>query len=382
MYLRSKQPYNETIDDYLVEPDIHEQRYQEFSGAPLVLIFAALLTVGHVLNAYLLLWQDMPVFFSLILHVALVAVAGVLVFLLHKASLDTRMARLMFITSAVMGPVATVGTILATLLATFYVRYRSSFDEWYSSIFPRGIPSLPEEIMDALQIGRDENPYEYSVIPFMDVMEVGNEAQKRHALSRMASAFTPRFAPAFKKALSDNSSAIRVQAATAVSKIENNFHDKLLKIAQLHREFPQNPIITKALAQYYDDYAFTGILDEQREKVNRQKARELYTDYLRQRPEDVEVRLKVGRLYVREEQIQQAVDWFKHSLDEGYATDPMKLWYMECLFRAGRYDELRAAASTFRIDLTNYKELQPEMVESVHLWAQAGVSASAEKVAS
>lgn len=372
----------ETIDDYLVEPDIHEQRYQDFTGIPLVLIFAAALSVGHIFNVYLMLWQETAIILNIILHLVLVAISGVLVFLLDKADLDTRLARLMFVSSTVMGPVATLGTFLSTLLATFYIRYRNDFDEWFSSIFPKGEPTLPEELIEALELGRDENPYEYSVIPFLDVMEVGNETQKRRALSRMAGSFHPRFAKAFKKALTDESSSIRVQAATAVSKIENTFHEKLLKIVQLHKEFPKNAVITKALAEYYDDYAFTGLLDDQRERVNREKARELYLEYLQIRPEDVDVRLKVGRLLVRDKKIDQAVDWLKHSIDEGYVTDSIKLWYMECLFRAKRYNELRIAASTFRIDLTNYKELQPEMVESVHLWAQAGATQMVEKVAS
>lgn len=370
----------ETIDDYLAPPDVHDESYQEFSGIPLVLIFAVALTVGHCLNVYLLLWQETALAFNFILHLVLVAISGVLVFLLRKAGLDIRLAMLMLVTSSVMGPVGTAGTILATLQGAFYIRYRSSFDEWFASIFPKGSQTLPEEIVDDLELGRDDNPYEYSVIPFMDVMKIGNEAQKREALSRIASSFHPRFSTALKEALGDESSAIRVQAATAITKIENQFHEKLLRIAQVHREHPKNPVVKKALAEHYDDYAFTGLLDPERERVNRDKARELYLEYLQLRPEDVDVRLKIGRLLIRNNTLDQAVDWFKHSLDEGYATDSLKVWYMECLFKAGRYEELRVAASTFHIDLSHYKDMQPEMVESIHLWAQAGVSQTLENV--
>jgi len=369
----------ETIEDYLLEPDIHDERYQDFTGIPLVLIFAGALSLGHILNVYLLVWQGTPFILNLLLHVILFGIAGVLVHLLRKAELDTRLAMMMFIASGAMGPVATLGTILSTVLGVFYIRYRSSFDEWFRSIFPKGETTLPEEIVEGIELGRDDNPFEYSVIPFMDVMEVGNEAQKRHALSRMTSSFHPRFASTFRKALTDDSSAIRVQAATSISKIENTFHEKLLKIVQLHREYPKNPTIKRALAEYYDDYAFTGLLDPERERVNREKARELYLEYLQMRPEDVDIRLRVGRLLVRAGAVDDAVNWLKHSLDEGYSNDSLKLWYMECLFNAGRFQDLRSAASTFRIDLTNYKDLQPEMVESVHLWAQAGVNQTLEK---
>jgi hypothetical protein len=372
-------PNLNTIDDYLAEPDVHQLRYQQLNGLPLVLIFAAVLTLGHALNAYLLFWQDTPVVLNILIHFMLVGITGVLVYLLAKAGLDTRLAMLMLITSIATGAIGTVGTLLSALQATFYVRYRHDFEEWYNGIFPRGKNSNPEEIVENLEMGHDENPTKYSVMPFMDVMEIGNEVQKREALSRMAAQFSPRFAPAFRKALTDESSSIRVQAATAITKIENTFHDKLLKIIQLHREFPKNPVIKKGLAEHYDNYAFTGLLDDERERINREKSREKYLEYLQMRPDDLDVRLKVGRLLIRGEQFDQAVDWFKHALDEGYATDAIKIWYMECLFKTGRFDELRTAASTLRVDLTNYKDMQPEMVESLHLWAQAGANQTLER---
>lgn len=368
-----------TIDDYLAEPDVHQQRYQQLNGLPLILIFSVALTLGHVLNAYLLFWQETPMVLNLLIHLALVGIAGLLVYLLAKAGLDIRLAVLMAVSSIGTGAIGTMGTLLAGLQAMFHIRYRHDFEEWYHSIFPRAKNTDPEEIVENLDYGYDENPLKYSVIPFMDVMEIGNEVQKREALSRMAGQFHPRFAPAFKKALMDEHSSIRVQAATAITKIENIFHDKLLKIVQLHREFPKNLVIKKGLAEHYDNYAFTGLLDEERERINREKAREKYLEYLQARPDDMEVRLKVGRLLIRSERYDQAVDWLKHALDEGYATDAIKIWYMECLFKTGRYDELRSAASTFRIDLTHYKDMQPEMVESIHLWAQAGANQTLER---
>ncbi len=368
-----------TVDEYLLPPDIHQGRYQPLNGLPLVLIFGVVLTFGHALNTYLLLWQETPVILNLLIHLLLVGIAGLLVYLLAKAGLDTRLSMLMFITTSVMGAIGAAGTLLCAIRAAFYIRYRHDFEEWYSSIFPRGVNTLPEDIVEKLELGHDENPLEYSVIPFMDVMEIGNEAQKREALSRMSANFYPRFAPAFKRALVDDHSSIRIQAATAITRIENTFHEKLLRIIQLHRELPKNPIIKKGLAEHYDNYAFTGLLDEDRENINREKAREKYLEYLQMRPDDMDVRLKVGRLLIRAKRYDEAANWFKHSLDEGYATDALKIWYMECLFMTGRYDELRAAASTFRIDLTNYKDIQPEMVESIHLWAQAGANQILEK---
>jgi tetratricopeptide (TPR) repeat protein len=369
-----------TIDDYLAPPDVHQQRFQQLNGLPLLLIFGVVLMVGHALNVYLLFWQETPIILNILIHLILVGVAGLLVYLLAKAGLDTRLAMLMFITTAATSVMGAVGTLLCAIRSAFYVRYRHDFEEWYQSIFPRGTNSIPEQIVEDLEYGHDENPTHYSVIPFLDVFEVGNEVQKREALSRMAANFHPRFASAFKQALVDENASIRVQAATAITKIENGFHDKLLRIINVHRDFPKNPVVKKGLAEHYDNYAFTGLLDDERERVNREKAREKYLEYLQLRPDDIDVRLKVGRLLIRAERYEQAAEWFKHALDEGYATDSLKLWYMECLFKTGRFDELRTAASTFRIDAANYKEAQPEMLESLHLWSQAGANQTQERV--
>ncbi len=369
-----------TIDDYLAPPDVHHLRYQPLNGLPLVLIFGVLLMFGHALNAYLLLWQGTPLILNVLLHLLLVGIAGLLVFLVSKAGMDVRLAVLMFLTTLATGAIGAAGTLLCAVRSAFYIRYRQDFDEWYASIFPRGENSLPEDIVEKLELGEDENPNDYSVIPFLDVMEVGNEAQKREALSKMAANFSPRFAPSFSKALIDDNASIRVQAATAIARIENIFHDKLLKIIQVHREYPKNLVIKKGLAEHYDNYAFTGLLDEERERINREKAREKYLEYLQMRPDDLEVRLKVGRLLIRSERYDQAAEWFKHSLDEGYATDAIKIWYMECLFHTKRYEELRAAATSFRIDMAQFKDFQPEMVESLHLWAQAGANQTLERV--
>lgn len=371
---------NATIDDYLAPPDVHHQRYQPLNSLPLVLVFGVLLALGHIFNAYLLLWQETPFILNVILHVILVAIAGLLVFLVSKAGLDSRLAVLMMLATAATGAIGAVGTLLTAIRCAFYVRFRQTFDEWYSSIFPKGENSLPEDIMEKLELGEDENPLDYSVIPFLDVMEIGNEAQKREALSKMAANFSPRFAPAFKKALTDENSGIRVQAATAIGRIENVFHDKLLKIIQVQRENPKNLVIKKGLADHYDNYAFTGLMDEERERINREKAREKYLEYLQIRPDDMDVRLKVGRLLIRSERYDQAAEWFKHSLDEGYTSDAIKIWYMECLYQTGRYEELRAAASSLRVDLAQYQNFQPEMIESLHLWTQAGANQKLERV--
>ena len=161
---------------------------------------------------------------------------------MSRAGLDTRFARLAFVATAVMSVVGSIGTLFTLILSVFYLRFRTSFEEWYQSIFPRPELSGPEQIAEEIEIGRDEHPVDYTVMSFMDVMEIGSEQQKRDALSKMTASFSPVFSKSFKRALSDDSSAIRVQAATAITRIENKFHDRLLKIENLYRDHPNNTV--------------------------------------------------------------------------------------------------------------------------------------------
>ncbi len=363
-----------TVDDYLEGADIHEDSYQPITGAPLAAIFCVLLTIGHGFNIYLLFWAGIAPILSLIIHIILVVISAFLVGVMSRAGLDTRFARLAFITTAVMSIVGAVGTLFSLVQSIFYLRFRTGFDEWYQAIFPQSTLSGSEKIAEEIEVGRDESPIDYTVMSFMDVMEIGSEQQKRDALSKMTASFNPVFSKSFKRALADDSSAIRVQAATAITRIENKFHGRLLKIENLYREHPNNAVILKALADHYDSYAYTGLLDEGREMVNREKAYSHFMEYLNLRPEDPSVRPKIGRLLIRMKRHEEAAKWFKRCLDEGYGSDTIKMWYIESLYHIGDFDGLRKAASGYQVDLTTYQETQPEIADSIYLWAQAGLS--------
>jgi len=363
-----------TIDDYLGEQDVHERDYQPVSGVFLVIIFAAVLALAHAVNTYMLFWLETSLFLNIVIHLVLVAVAAFVAVLMRRSGLDQRYSMLLLVTTPFLGVVGAIGTLMAALQSLFYLRFPTSFEEWYSSIFPRGEMNLPEKLAENIELGRDENPIEYHVIPFMDVMEVGSEAQKRQALSKMSASFSPRFAGAFKRALADDSSAIRVQAATAIARIENRFHERLLQIENLHKQHPENRIILRALALHCDDYAFTGLLDAEREDRNREKAKGYYMQHLTLEPSDLESRIRVGRLLVRMERDEEAVHWFRRCLDEGYQDNNIKIWYIETLYRMKDYEGLRQMVSSYQLDLTRYQSGEDAIADSVYLWAQAGLS--------
>ena len=207
-------------------------------------------------------------------------------------------------------------------------------------------------------------------MPFADVMRLGSENQKRRALAKMTSRFSPRFAPAFKIALNDSNNTIRVQAATAIAKIERDFGTKLDRIEMARAKEPKNPFLIMALAKFYDDYAFTGVLDPELEQLNRERAVNTYKTYLQHDPNSSDAWTAIGRLMFRNKQWEEAADWFRHALDRGWKSETMVLWYFECLFRLGQFRELRRALLEYGRTIINHEELPTNVRNAVSLWMQ------------
>lgn len=364
--------YYQVVEDVLAPEDVHDANTitEATASNGLFVILAIVLTLAHGFNLWLFLNSGMWPIIPVIIHCIISAVAAIVTYAQYNRGLDVQHLAIMTIVSSVAGIFGTIGALFG-FLSTLVFRSRSQeFSDWYESIFPTDLPSEPETIYDRIIEGIDENPSHYSVMPFTDVMRLGSENQKRRALAKMTSRFSPRFAPAFRLALSDHSNTIRVQAATAVAKVERDFGRKLERIEMARAKDPQNPVLTLALAKFYDDYAFTGVLDPELEKLNRERAINTYKTYLQHDPNASEAYTAIGRLMFRNQQWADAADWFRHALDRGWTSNTMILWYFECLFRLGQFKELRRALLDYGRGIVNQDELPADVRESISLWMQ------------
>lgn len=362
---------DDIIDVYLRDPDVHDVRRAGLVGAGLSLVVSVIAVLAHAFNTWLMFWTNVSPIIPTLIHLVLATIVLFFALSLRKMGRDSRFMLLLGITTFVMGIFGAVGTLLTTVMHFWHLRVSQSFAEWFATIFPRFDRSRPEDVYDDIMFGRDETPENFSVIPFQDVMVIGSESQKREAISRMTTRFHPSFAPAFRRALSDSSNSIRVQAATAVARIENQFLERLMKITDVARRYPKDPNVKLALAEHYDNYAFTGILDDERERLNRRRAIEHFREYLDIKPNDIGARIKVGRLLLRDSRPDEAAQWFQSSMNDGYSSDSLQIWFIEALFASGRFDELRTRARSFLSRLDPYREARPELAESVKLWAGA-----------
>ncbi len=359
--------YN-TVKSYLIPEDVHDAERVSASNEVLALLAAAVWTLLHGLNIYWLFWNNVPFIYSVLIHIILTIVITVVTIMLKAAGRDIRHLYMLCITSGAASILGTAGTMLACVMSMMYGRFTQPFAQWYRAIYPDFGFSREEKLYDMITSGKDESTRDYHVVSFRDVMVLGTEQQKRRALTRMTDRFHPSFAPIYRQALQDKNNTIRVQAASSVAKIENQFTHMLMRVEQLEAMNPDDMILKLGLARFYDDYAFTGLLDAQREHDNRQKALEKYRVYLEEFPNDIDVRIEAGRLLLRNGSYDEVVTLFQDCLSAGYQTETLNAWLMEALYAAGRYAELRAMAPRCAHMAKEWKDTRPRLSRSIEFW--------------
>ena len=339
------------------------------------IVLAVILSIVHTLNTVLFITEVFGGAIFILIHLIAVAITCVIGFRQFKANSDAPFTVIIGLTTAVTGVFGAVGTLLSALIYVVFRQTASSFYEWLRTIFPPDPNRHSQDVYDDILFGIDENPREYSVMPFMEVMQIGSEVQKRRALSRMTMHFHPRLAPAFKLALKDSNNTIRVQAATSVAKLENQFMEMLENIQAATKMAPNDPKVTFATARFYDDYAYTGLLDNEREQRNRKNAISYYKKYLEYDAENIESWTAIGRLHFRAKDYKESAEWLRHALDRGWHSKNIIAWYFECLYEMDDYAALREAIATYGRYINAREDLPLGLANAIELWMNQGAAA-------
>lgn len=310
-------------------------------------------------------------------HLVVVALLAVATYAHRRAGgRSTPLFLLLVITTAVFGPLGAAGSLLVFLLRLAFPADAQTFEAWYRALFPED--EIEEERRLASLLDRVAGQEgEVSIGPLFDILSHGTRAQKQIAIAVMTRGFNPVFAPALRMALRDTDNAIRVQAATSMTTIENNFMKRAAALEKTARAESNSPDALKAVAQFNDDYAATGLLDPLRERRSRRTALDTYLKYLKLVPDDGPARLAVARLLVRRKRHTVAAAVLERCQHDGLFTPNMAPWYMECLFHLRRYPELRHFARSHLDDVAQLDKFPMRVVEMVRLWAGQGLAEKA-----
>lgn len=371
----------QTVASYFVVEDIHEAQKLDHGAEIMSLLISGLWLLLHGVLTYWAIWGNLSLVVAAIIHLILCAVIVVVTYALKAMHVDVRYLMILCVASFAAGIFGAFGALLSCLLSLYYNMVSLPFTQWYQYIFPKTLMTEEEIMFELIDTGKDEAAKAYDVTPFMDILALGTEAQKRRALSRMTDQFSPEFAPAYELALKDKSNAIRVQAASSVARIENQFTTMLMRVENLEKARPNDPVVKLGLARFYDSYAFTGLLDKEREKENRTKALDKYHDYLTMKPEDIAVRIEAGRLLLRAGEYDQVIRLLKDCIEAGYGSDNLRLWLIEALYESGKYEELRKVASECASQIEILRDIRPRLSKAIAFWAGKHDAALAEGAA-
>ena len=308
---------------------------------------------------------------ALAVHAGAVAVLGLWVWSVNRRKRDLRLPYLLVGCAALSGPFGACGTVLCAALFAIFRRKTTSFEAWYAALFPEqkteSARALFQEIVAG---GNDDEASARSIASFTDILAYGTFDQKQALLALIAAYFKPAFAPALKAALAHEEPAIRVQAATAVAQIEQRFVRRSVDLEQEMARRPGDAPLIGAAARHYDDYAFTGLLDADRQDENRTRALALYTAALERMPDNGTLELAKGRLLVRLGRHEEASALLARSAEGGRLPPTGTIWYLECLFQMRAFDRLRGVAKRLAPLLEKDAAADPLLRDAARLWGQ------------
>lgn len=331
-----------------------------------------LATAFLVADAALIAWglaQGWPAAGVVGAHLAAAGPAG---FALLRSSWGAdRYVALLVLTTAALGPLGPAGVLLAMALERVHARSAVSIEQWHEMLFPPMVADAKGDLWRRVGKRASDRPPDPRVTPFQDVLAFGSVQQRQAVVAIIAQQFRPAFAPALKAALRDEHNVIRVQAATVIARLEQEFLDRTFELEAAVQQAPNDPEAILALASHSDDQAFAGLFDATREENCRARAVEGYERYLDLRPDDQSVDLRLARLQLRRGLLEQAEPRLQRLAEAGHAS--ARLWLMEVLFAQRRYRDMRTVASRFGTGAADTMPL--EAAGAIELWADAGVGA-------
>jgi hypothetical protein len=221
---------------------------------------------------------------------------------------------------------------------------------WIDNFFAYNDMGESEKIHERITFGLD-NISQSNIEPFQDILTSGSVLQKQMVIAKISRHFHPKFAPLLLQAVRDPNAAVRVQAATALAKIEHDFTAKYLHIKKTPGN--DNNASQLKMAALCDNYAHAGVLDKEGCNELRDRAIKIYETYLAQRG-DSEKQLFLARLYLRQEQPAKTCQLLDDAIESGTTTGRAVFWYMEALFRLNDITKLRLVAKRYAHLLGNF----------------------------
>jgi polysaccharide biosynthesis protein PelE len=261
---------------------------------------------------------------ALILHLLIVALIGS--WICYICAKDPHLPFLFLFMLLAAGPFGAGIFLLAVIVYKCCPKTAVSPDEWIRGFFSQEEAEERQHIYERIAFGMEDTEVS-DVKPFQDILNSGTVLEKQIAIAKITRYFRSQFAVLLKQAVQDTNAAVRVQAATALTKLERDFMMKLMHIEKALKSTSNPGAIRMQLVQLCDDYAHAGLLDKNSQNELRQKAITMYEECL-SHGEDFDLRLRLARLYLRQDQPDKTCGLLQDAAESGDITPQALLWYM------------------------------------------------------
>ena len=308
-----------------------------------------------------------------VIHVVLAGVSGAIASWLYRRGEHSPIFLLFVVSVIALGPIGAAGSTIAALLHSVFVRRAIPFERWYASLFPGAEHDQVRALYATIALRGAGPGARSTAAPFTDILALGTVKQKQTVITLITDNFIPAFSIALRRALNDAEPAIRVQAASAAARIENQFLVRSMAIAESRAAPRDEPERLLNLARLYDEYVQTGLMDETRANATRQQALELYEVVLSRGVQDPSIVESLARLLIELGRADEAVIRLEAWIAKARSTGLLAR-YIEGLFALRRYDQMRKVCIGF-VDELSTADLPDGVRESISLWAAPGAIA-------
>jgi hypothetical protein len=274
-------------------------------------------------------------------HVAICVLSGAAFLLMSRNGTPSTFVVLYLVSVAALGPAGVIGCAWLKLVSLVPLRSAESDEAWYERMLPQVRFDPARRLFELVAWRGPTSSGDSTVASFVDVLELGTVEQKRAVVTRVADHFRPEFAETLRRALNDPEPAIRVQAATAAARVENQFLERSVELEAARTARPEDPELWRQIARHHESYARSGLLDIDRAANERRSALALYRMLLETSGPDPDLTADAARLHLELEEPAAAMGVLTPLLDCHPLPHAVVAPLAQALYLTGRFGLLR-----------------------------------------
>ena len=264
--------------------------------------------------------------------------------------------------------IGVMGWFITYILCSLVFKPKNAMTEYKDYIH---LKYTREEILRELALepySRDRRiPWEKGELaPYIDILKGKDTELKLAVIEKLSLTPDHTHINMLKSALTDENDEVRLAAAANLRKIEDRLNRKIMELKLEARLQPTNDQVLAELGMACDEYAFSGILDEEITAFYRQQAADAFYKAIQTNPFAEEYYKNLGRTLLRMGRIEESIRVLEQGLEINPRSQSIFLWLMEYHYNRKDFAKVREMAG----------RISPEQVENermqqiIRWWAE------------